>query len=70
MPNAPGQGLVGWSTPDAVRAPLCYLACGVLFAAKGELDWMGHMHALLVAGYVAVVAALTLLMRWVVGEPE
>jgi len=27
------------------------------------------MHALLVTGYVAVVVALTLLMRWIVGEP-
>ena len=32
--------------------------------------WMRYMHALLVAGYVAVVAGLTLLMRWLLGEPE
>ena len=41
---------------------------GSLPAASGTLDAV--MHALLVAAYVAVVAGLTLLMRWLVGEPE
>jgi hypothetical protein len=43
---------------------------GRLTCPPKRTGWMEHMHTLLVAGYVAIVAAISLLARWFLGEPE
>lgn len=42
---------------------------GAAYLPRQE-HWTRNMQAILIAGYVAVVAALTFLMRWIIGEPE
>ena len=74
-----------WPTPCRLTSPLGpshhhpagdtpSQAISTRYATLSHLSrqrhWMQDVRALLIAGYVAIVSALTLLMRWVSDDPE